>query len=71
MIVAVPVEPRGETLNVGRPTQLFDQLGPDILGRSFSFAPDGRRVLAVPGAAARESTRLTLVLNWTEFLQRR
>jgi eukaryotic-like serine/threonine-protein kinase len=71
-VVAVPVQMRPE-FSPGRPATLFE--GPYIGGsaggggRTYDVAPDGR-FLMVKGEAAREATKLIVVVNWFEELRR-
>ncbi|MFN7987592.1 MAG: protein kinase [Thermoanaerobaculia bacterium] len=63
MLQAVPVVPRGETLEVGEPKPLFRVAGPNPSGSTFWPNADHSRFLSV-GEGQKPNALLDLVVNW-------
>ena len=64
MIWAVPVEVRGETLDLGKGRPLFRAPGPNPTAPSFSPTRDHQRFLVV-GEGQKPNALVDLVVNWT------
>jgi Tol biopolymer transport system component len=67
-MMAVPIEPRGDGLNIGTPKPLFDtpQSPGDIF---YDVTPDGKRFLIEMAEQSGRPVTLTLVTRWTSGQQ--
>ena len=65
MAVTVPAIPN--SLTFGKAAPLFK-----IGGRAgtYDVAPDGRRILALPPAADKAASSMTVVVNWPTLLKK-
>ena len=70
-IMAVTVQDVDGGLRIGRPGERMRARGPSPESRAFSFDPAGRRALVVPEGVAPDAQQLTLLVNWSEYLQTR
>lgn len=75
-MMAVDLAP-GERVAVGKPRRLFDagwELGvgwEPRIGASFAVMPDGERFLMIRYEPAAIPTRINVILNWFDELNRR
>ncbi len=70
-IMAVEVDPRGDSFQVGPAQELFEHTVPEVGGAHFAVLPDGSRFLTVSSNEQRASSHLNLVVNWTAELEDR
>jgi hypothetical protein len=74
-LMAVGLEPEGQSLRVGVPKALFKTriVGGGVysagLARQYAAAPDGRFLIQIPGAEAPGSSPITVILNWASGLK--
>jgi Tol biopolymer transport system component len=70
-LVAVEVDGRGDTFDVGGATSLFEVEAPEQGGAYYSMSPDGERFLVVPGVTQQADTLLNLMVNWPVEVEKR
>ena len=69
--MAVPIETTGETLELGKPVELFKSEG-WALRRRFDLAPDGQRLLVLePTEQADVVSPISVLVNWPAVLAER
>ena len=68
-MMSVPIQVRGDALDIGTPTPLFDthQAPAEF---AYDVTPDGKRFLVESHEAASTRMSLTLVTNWTAGLEK-
>ncbi len=70
-LIAVQVDGRGDTFDVGAPETLFVIEAPEQGGSHFSVAADAQSFLVVPGVTQQADTLLNLVVNWPTQIEAR
>jgi Tol biopolymer transport system component len=64
-LVAVEVDPSGDTFVIGRSRRLFQTAAPEIGGAFFTPTPDFQRFLSAGSQDQQASSLIRLVVNWT------
>jgi serine/threonine-protein kinase len=70
-LMAVPIETRGARLAPGTPLELFDGPFDTTQDNNYDVSPDGKYFVMVETDPDARPTRIQLVLNWPEELERR